>query len=235
MRDIGKNIRDLRQQKGLTQEELAGLLYVTRQTVSNYENGKSRPDVEMIAKIAEVLGCDANTVFYGPPVAEDRRRDYAKAALAAALLAVFGILLPRLHRAASVFASLNFVPGPVMLIYLLYPIWWFSVGWGIVFILGILLRVRRPDHRAFEIGRRILAAAAILYLLLVLPYSIWCIGQIYGHLHSCDNPVGLLQRWDAYNDIIWWLLEPHWEHSTIYLLPGLLLGLCRLPAGKKKE
>ncbi|MBQ2650775.1 MAG: helix-turn-helix transcriptional regulator [Clostridia bacterium] len=42
MRDVGKNIRDLRQQKGLTQEELAGLLYVTRQTVSNYENGISQ-------------------------------------------------------------------------------------------------------------------------------------------------------------------------------------------------
>ncbi|MBQ3126631.1 MAG: hypothetical protein IJC15_06125 [Clostridia bacterium] len=43
-----------------------------------------------------------------------------------------------------------------------------------------------------------------------------------------------LQRWDAYNDIIWWLLELHWEHSPIYLLPGLLLGLCRLPAGKTR-
>lgn len=35
MRDIGKNIRDLRESKGLTQEELAARLFVTRQTVSN--------------------------------------------------------------------------------------------------------------------------------------------------------------------------------------------------------
>ena len=42
MRDIGKNIRDLRQQKHLTQEELAEQLFVTRQTVSNYENGRTR-------------------------------------------------------------------------------------------------------------------------------------------------------------------------------------------------
>lgn len=41
MRDIGKNIRDLRQQKHLTQKELAERLFVTRQTVSNYENGVS--------------------------------------------------------------------------------------------------------------------------------------------------------------------------------------------------
>lgn len=44
MRDIGKNIRDLRQQKHLTQEELAEQLFVTRQTISNYENGLSVSD-----------------------------------------------------------------------------------------------------------------------------------------------------------------------------------------------
>ena len=46
MRDIGKNIRDLRTRKDMTQDELAEKLFVTRQTVSNYETGKSRPDVD---------------------------------------------------------------------------------------------------------------------------------------------------------------------------------------------
>lgn len=39
MRDIGKNIRELRQRQNMTQDELAARLFVTRQTVSNYENG----------------------------------------------------------------------------------------------------------------------------------------------------------------------------------------------------
>lgn len=42
MRDIGKNIRWAREQRGYTQEELAQLLFVTRQTVSNYETGGSQ-------------------------------------------------------------------------------------------------------------------------------------------------------------------------------------------------
>ena len=42
MRDIGKNIRDLRIEKNLTQDQLAEKLFVTRQTVSNYENGVSQ-------------------------------------------------------------------------------------------------------------------------------------------------------------------------------------------------
>ena len=41
MRDIGKNIRDLRKRQNMTQDELAARLFVTRQTVSNYENGDS--------------------------------------------------------------------------------------------------------------------------------------------------------------------------------------------------
>ena len=77
MRDIGKNIRDLRKSAGMTQEEMAERLFMTRQTVSNYETGKSRPDVEMIVRIGELFGADANTVIYGPadevPVNRTRR------------------------------------------------------------------------------------------------------------------------------------------------------------------
>lgn len=41
MRDIGKNIKYLREEKHLTQDQLAERLFVTRQTVSNYETGDS--------------------------------------------------------------------------------------------------------------------------------------------------------------------------------------------------
>ena len=51
MRDIGKNIRALRTRRGLSQDQLAEALHVTRQTVSNYETGRSRPDVEMLTAL----------------------------------------------------------------------------------------------------------------------------------------------------------------------------------------
>lgn len=41
MNSIGKNIRNLRKQKKMSQEQLAGLLHVTRQAVSNWETGVS--------------------------------------------------------------------------------------------------------------------------------------------------------------------------------------------------
>ena len=75
MRDIGKNIKELRQLKNLTQDQLAEKLFVTRQTVSNYETGKSRPDVDMLTRIAETLDADLNAVIYGlPQPRQDRKR-----------------------------------------------------------------------------------------------------------------------------------------------------------------
>ena len=57
-RSIGSNIKKLRVKQGLTKDELAQALFVTRQTVSNYETGRSNPDVDMLQRISEVLHTD---------------------------------------------------------------------------------------------------------------------------------------------------------------------------------
>ncbi len=76
MRDIGKNIKQFRIDKSMNQENLAEKLYVSRQTVSNYENGKSRPDVDMLIRIAEVLETDVNSIIYGKPELLNKRKKY---------------------------------------------------------------------------------------------------------------------------------------------------------------
>ena len=42
-------------------------LFVSRQTVSNYETGKSNPDIDTLTKLAEIFETDVNTLIYGPP------------------------------------------------------------------------------------------------------------------------------------------------------------------------
>jgi len=64
MDTIAKNIRAKRIEKGMTQEDLASKIFTTRQTISNYETGKSKPDYETIGKIAEALGVKAEEIFY---------------------------------------------------------------------------------------------------------------------------------------------------------------------------
>ena len=51
--NIGEQINNLRKKHGLSQDDFANLFNVSRQTVSNWENGKSYPDLEMIIKISD--------------------------------------------------------------------------------------------------------------------------------------------------------------------------------------
>lgn len=57
-------IRQYRQDKGLTQQELAELTGVTRQTINALENARYNPSLILAYRITKVLGVDAiETVF----------------------------------------------------------------------------------------------------------------------------------------------------------------------------
>ena len=62
MTELASSLKALRKQNRMTQDDLAAKLNVTRQTVSNYENGKSEPDIEMLVRIAEVFHTDVNSL-----------------------------------------------------------------------------------------------------------------------------------------------------------------------------
>lgn len=53
--DFGKQIRQIRKDAKLTQEQMAAKLNVSRQAVSNWENNKNLPDLEMIITISRVF------------------------------------------------------------------------------------------------------------------------------------------------------------------------------------
>jgi len=52
---FGENLKTLRKNKGITQEELAVRLNVVRQTISKWEKGQSVPDSEMLVRLAEIF------------------------------------------------------------------------------------------------------------------------------------------------------------------------------------
>ena len=55
MESLGQRIRNARKAKSMTQEQLASALYVSRQTVSGWENDRSEPDYETLMRIMELL------------------------------------------------------------------------------------------------------------------------------------------------------------------------------------
>ena len=63
--DIGNQIRERRQALGLSQEELAQRLYVSRVTVSHWETGKTLPDVQSMLLLANLFGTTIDEMVRG--------------------------------------------------------------------------------------------------------------------------------------------------------------------------
>lgn len=62
---IGKRIAQLRKEKGLTQEDLAGMMEVSAQAVSKWENDQTCPDITSLPKLAKILGVSVDELLSG--------------------------------------------------------------------------------------------------------------------------------------------------------------------------
>lgn len=60
---FSKTLKKLRSERGLSQQELADLIHVTRPTVARWETGTRLPDAEMISTLAHTLRVDVNTLL----------------------------------------------------------------------------------------------------------------------------------------------------------------------------
>lgn len=60
---IGSRIKECREKLGITQEELATLLGVSKGAIGNYEAGIGYPKVENMTKLFKILKTDANFLF----------------------------------------------------------------------------------------------------------------------------------------------------------------------------
>lgn len=62
---IGRFIRTLRKQQGMTQEQLGENLGVTNKTVSRWETGKYMPDIDKLQELSAILGISINELLAG--------------------------------------------------------------------------------------------------------------------------------------------------------------------------
>ena len=138
MSELGERLSKLRRDKGMTQEELASHLQVTRQTVSSYENGKSEPDIAMLHKLSEALETEVSFLIDGkePEEQEEKKQKDSKdrkkkiklwllqlAGMALILLAI-RLAEPAIRR----YMQDTFLLWPVFICkYMLYPLCFF---WG---------------------------------------------------------------------------------------------------------
>ena len=63
--ELGKQIKKHRQEVQLSQEKLADRVYVSRQTISNWENDKSYPDVSSLVLLSEIFQISLDNLIKG--------------------------------------------------------------------------------------------------------------------------------------------------------------------------
>ena len=74
--DLGEKLQELRKQKGLTQEELAGILYVSRTAVSKWESGRGLPNIESLKAISKYFSVSIDELLSGEEILAVADEDY---------------------------------------------------------------------------------------------------------------------------------------------------------------
>lgn len=105
--EIGAQIKKYRDAAELSQEALAEKIFVTRQTVSNWENGKSYPDVHSLLLLGAVFGVSLDQLVKGD--IETMKKEINKAEVAE-----FN-RLSRIHSVLFILNVLAFIPLVVFL------------------------------------------------------------------------------------------------------------------------
>lgn len=102
MNRVSRSIKKFRTAKGMTQNDLAEKLFVSRQTVSSWENGRTQPDIDFLEKLAEALSVSIEELIYGekPKLVDDGKNEKARktmmiifSVLASLLVSVGGVLV----------------------------------------------------------------------------------------------------------------------------------------------
>ena len=80
---IGTLLRELRNEKGLTQEQFAELVNVTNRTVSRWENGNNMPDLDILIQISDYYEIDLRELLDGERKSEKMNKELEETVLKA--------------------------------------------------------------------------------------------------------------------------------------------------------
>ncbi len=133
--ELGKQIKKYRNELALSQDALAEKIYVSRQTISNWENDKSYPDVNSLVLLSEVFNVSIDNLIKGDveimkkQVNEEDKREFEK------LSQVFGILF--------LLAIISPIPLVHFLNFIGIGIW--LVLCGVLFYVAIIIEKKKKQ------------------------------------------------------------------------------------------
>ena len=182
MRDIGANIRRARVCRKLTQDDLAQTVHTTRQTISNYETGRSRPDVETLQRLADALGVELTELLGGEPSPDARRAALRRLCLMGTVALMLAGLWIYLHAIClRQYQRGGMAPLAAMLV--AEPLLLCALAWTLLQALRMVtrLRPRRCAPWVHPLVRVLFGLClAILVASVVLPVSGVILPRLYG-------------------------------------------------------
>ena len=133
---FGSQIRNLRMNASLSQEELAQRVFVTRQSVSNWENDRTYPDIKSLLLLCEVFSVSLDTLVKGEMEALKREIDVRELESFRKDSVILTVL----------FIGLIILPIPLVRLWK----WWGMVGYLALFgvTMGVALRLERLKKKA---------------------------------------------------------------------------------------
>ena len=228
MANTGKTIKALRTRKTMTQDELAEKLFVSRQTVSNYENGKSNPDIDILVKIAEVLETDVNTLIYGEKEKEDKKKKLIRIVVFAVLLAVMFFVTVKADAHLKYFMSRYFIAWPVLILRAwAFPFMFMLVGWVFMDAVFVVFDVKKKDSKKSVYLHWIAVFVMVAYFVAILPLSIrggidtyriyaaHVMKQEYSYSFVADGWIG--------NKVLLWMFYISLAKCMVFVLPGAVI------------
>jgi len=93
--NMEERIQELRKGKGLSQEQLADVLGVSRQAVSKWEGGQSLPEVEKLISMSELFGVTVDYILKGEmtPLQQEQRDKRRSAAVGAQIVSAVAAMI----------------------------------------------------------------------------------------------------------------------------------------------
>ena len=232
MKDIGKNIKEIRQAKEMTQEALAEALYVTRQTVSNYENGRSRPDLDMLLKIAEVLETDVSSILYGPPMPQSKKDACKWAVISLSVLAVSWTIYFVINWVFDDIFKRYMYNARILNLEVVIPIAMFVLGWTLLHILSMFSALTQFQKERVRIARMILMVIGCALVIIPLPFVVWHAIAFYRSL--TESSVSMtFPHIPVYSDAYMGILRLSNQAPFAYTILGGLFWLFGIPSIKK--
>ena len=116
--EVGVQIKKYRNELGLSQEKLAEKVYVSRQTVSNWETGKNYPDIHSLLLLASLFGVSLDQLIKGD--VEIMQQEITE------------MEIKKLNRYGWIYAGLLLLTVVSLPLLMRWLDWWALAPWGLL-------------------------------------------------------------------------------------------------------